>query len=53
MTPDALREHAEEARESARIMTDPLAKARLHDIANTLESLAQELESRSGPDRRG
>jgi hypothetical protein len=53
MTPrDRVREHAKRAREAAQLATDPMIKARLHEIANDLEKLAEELEGPSDPDQR-
>jgi hypothetical protein len=53
MTPvDRIREHAKKAREAAHRATDPMTKARLHEIANDLERVAEELEGKSDPERR-
>jgi hypothetical protein len=41
---DNLREHAKALRDHARRETDPLIKARLHQIANDLEAAAAEIE---------
>ena len=38
------REHAKEVREHAHRETNPVTKARLHEIANNLEEAANELE---------
>jgi hypothetical protein len=47
---DNLREHAKELRDHAHRETDPLIKARLHQVANNLEAAAIEIERRQ--DRR-
>jgi hypothetical protein len=49
---DRIREHARQAREAAQQATDPMTKARLHEIANNLDRVADELEGRSDPERR-
>jgi hypothetical protein len=49
---DRIREHAKQAREAAQQASDPMTKARLHQIANDLEKVAEELEGRSDPERR-
>ena len=41
---DHLREHAKEIRDHAYCETDPLIKARLHQIANNLEAAAAEIK---------
>jgi hypothetical protein len=41
---DSLREHAKELRDHAYRETDPLIKARLHQVANNLEAAAIEIE---------
>jgi hypothetical protein len=43
---------AREAREQAHRATDPLIKAKLHEIANSLEKAADDLERISDPERR-
>jgi hypothetical protein len=52
ITPDHIRRRAKEAQEEAQLATDPMVKARLHEIANELERLADEMEGLSDPDRR-
>ncbi len=51
-SPQQLREAAKEARDQARVIADPLIKARLHEIAGQLEALADQLEQGFDPDRR-
>ena len=41
---DRIRQHSKEARDTAARVADPLVKARLHEIANMLEKLADDLE---------
>jgi Family of unknown function (DUF6381) len=50
---DRIREHAKKTREEAHRATDPITKARLHQIANDLEKIADELEGRSDLEWRG
>jgi hypothetical protein len=46
-----IRGYAQEARQEAKLASDPLVKARLHEIANGLERLAEEIERRPSRDR--
>jgi hypothetical protein len=39
-----IRKHAKELRDHAHRETDPLIKARLHQVANNLEAAAAEIE---------
>ena len=41
---DDLREHAKAIRDHAHRETDPLIKARFHQVANDLEAAADEIE---------
>jgi hypothetical protein len=41
---DHMREHAQRVREDAHRETDPLTKARLHQIADDLDKAAEEIE---------
>lgn len=43
-TSERIRQHAIAAREEAQRTPNPMVKARLHEIANELEKLADELE---------
>ena len=49
---ERIRQHAQEAREQARRATDPVIKSKWHEIANSLEKAADDLERLSDPERR-
>jgi hypothetical protein len=46
-----IRGYAQEARQEAKLASDALVKARLHEIANELERLAEEIERLPSRDR--